>query len=263
MAIAAASLITLALYVSGSRGAALGALVWLLVTWLARLARASQKHRWRWGLAGLGGFTAIGLALATNPRIRAWFEGIPGAVSTGLTVSDGPTLDRWFMVRLGGNILRDRPLFGVGPGVMSRVSNLYRPIETGAGLDHIQQLHNTPLQLAGELGLAGLGIYLAWVVLGGRLWIWLWRQPLTPLDRAFLGGIGGSLLAYGVSSLTDYQLENIPIAGTLVALVLLLLALAKAYGRPGPAIPRPSGGWPVWGFGFGWGYCSTFGYRLL
>lgn len=239
LAAGASGLMAVALYASGSRGAALGALVWLLVTWLARLARVSRKHRWRCGLAGLGGFTAVGLALATNPRIRAWFEVSPGAGSIGLTVSDGPTLDRWFMVQMGGNILRDRPLFGVGPGVMSRVSNLYRPIEAGAGLDHIQQLHNTPLQLAGELGLAGLGLYLAWLVLGGRLWWWLWQQPLTPPDRALLGGIGGSLLAYGVSSLTDYQLENIPIAGTLVALVVLLLALATTYGRPGPAVSLP------------------------
>ncbi len=93
---------------------------------------------------------ALGLALASNPRIRTWF-------SADGFVPDGPTLDRWFMARLAVNILRDRPWVGVGPGVMSRVSNLYRPIETGAGLDHIQQLHSTPTQLAGELGLVGVG----------------------------------------------------------------------------------------------------------
>ncbi|PSN13064.1 hypothetical protein C7293_17555 [filamentous cyanobacterium CCT1] len=133
------------------------------------------------------------------------------------------------MLRLGGNILRDRPLVGVGPGVMSRVSNLYRPIEAGAGLDHIQQLHNTPVQIAGELGLLGLLVVLAGMVLVLRLWIRLWRQPLELTDRALLGGIGGSLLAYGVSSLTDYQLENIPITGVLLGLMVLLLALGDSY----------------------------------
>ncbi|MBW4483316.1 MAG: O-antigen ligase family protein [Tildeniella torsiva UHER 1998/13D] len=219
--IAAAGLLLAALYVSGSRGAALGLVVWLLITWLSRLRDLKPSRRWRWGLAGLGGAVALGLALASNPRIRAWF-------SAG-GIADSPTLDRWFMLRLGGNILRDRPLFGVGPGVMSRVSNLYRPIETGAGLEHIQQLHNTPVQIAGELGLVGLGIFLAGIVLILRLWIRLWRQPLEPMDRALLGGIGGSLLAYGVSSLTDYQLENIPIAGGLLGLVVLLLALGDRY----------------------------------
>lgn len=218
---AIAGLILAALYVSGSRGAALGLVVWLGVTWLSRLGRLQSSHRWRWGLAGLAGAAAVGLVLASNPRIRGWFEA--GGIA------DGPTLDRWFMLRLGGNILRDRPLFGVGPGVMSRVSNLYRPIETGAGLDHIQQLHNTPMQIAGELGLLGLGIFVAGLVLILRLWMRLWRQPLDPMDRALLGGIGGSLLAYGVSSLTDYQLENIPIAGGLLGLMVLLLALGDRY----------------------------------
>lgn len=223
-AAASAGLITVALYISGSRGAALGLVVWLLVTWLCGLVRANVSHRWRWGLIGLVTLGGVGLVLATNPRIRAWFS------TAGTT--DGPTVDRWFMLRLGGNILRDRPLVGVGPGVMSRVSNLYRPIEAGAGLDHIQQLHNTPVQLAGELGLPGLALYLVGIALVGRLWWRLWRLPLAAADRHLLGGIGGGLLAYGVSSLTDYQLENIPIAGTLLALVVLLISLADAYGLP-------------------------------
>jgi tetratricopeptide (TPR) repeat protein len=219
-------LISLALYVSGSRGAALGAVVWFLVVWLTKLARTERRQRWRWAVMGAGGITLVGLALATNPRIRVWFN------PTGTAMTDGPTLDRWFMLRLGGHILRDRPLVGVGPGVMSRMSNLYRPIETGAGLDHIQQLHNTPLQLAGELGLPGLALYLTGLVLIGRLWWRLWQCPLAATDRAMLGGLGGGLLAYGVASLTDYQLENIPIATTLLLVLVLLLALADACDLP-------------------------------
>ncbi|HIK45029.1 MAG TPA: O-antigen ligase family protein [Leptolyngbyaceae cyanobacterium M65_K2018_010] len=217
-------LMALALYISGSRGAALGGVLWLLVTWLTRLARARGRQRWRWAGLGLVGLGLVALGLATNPRIRAWFA--PG----GGFQADGPTLDRWFMLRLGRNILGDRPLVGVGPGVMSRVSNLYRPIEAGTGLDHIQQLHNTPLQLAGELGLPGLLLYLVGLALVGRLWWRLWQQPLSHRDRALLGGIGGGLGAYGVSSLTDYQLENIPIAATLLILVVLLISLGDAYG---------------------------------
>ncbi|MEO1069390.1 MAG: O-antigen ligase family protein, partial [Cyanobacteria bacterium J06638_6] len=120
---AGSGLMVAALYVSGSRGAALGVVVWLLVTWVARLGQVKASQRWRWWLAGLAGAVGLGLLLASNPRIRTWFS--------AESQIDGPTLDRWFMLRLGGNILRDRPLLGVGPGVMGRVSNLYRPIETG------------------------------------------------------------------------------------------------------------------------------------
>ncbi|WP_198806785.1 O-antigen ligase family protein [Leptolyngbya sp. BL0902] len=224
----AVGLITTALYLSGSRGAALGFIVWLVGAWAWGLGRAHQDHRWRWGLMGVVPLGAMGLALGLNPRLRGWFS-MAGA-------ADGPTLDRWFMLRLGGNILADRPWVGVGPGVMSRMSNLYRPIETGAGLDHIQQLHNTPVQIAGELGLPGLILYLAGLFwLGRRLWQ-LWQLPLATADRHLLGGIGGAFVAYGVSSLTDYQLENIPISGTLVALVVLLISLADAYGLPSRTI---------------------------
>ncbi|WOD37421.1 O-antigen ligase family protein [Nodosilinea sp. E11] len=251
----ASGLIGIALYISGSRGAALGLVVWLLAMWLSRLGRVTSAQRWRWGWAGLGGLVAVGLVLASNPRIRGWFSG-------GGT-ADGPTLDRWFMLRLGGNILRDRPLVGVGPGVMSRVSNLYRPIEAGAGLDHIQQLHNTPVQVAGELGWLGLAVFFAGIVLIVRLWGRLWQQPLTPTDRVLLGGIGGSLLAYGTASLTDYQLENIPIAGTLLGLVVLLLALGDRYlpDQTALASPRQRRHW--WGIASPTRLAVTLGLGLV
>jgi hypothetical protein len=49
------------------------------------------------------------------------------------------------------------------------------------------------------------------------------------VDRALLGGHWRQPAGYGVSSLTDYQLENIPIAGALLGLIVLLLALGDAY----------------------------------
>jgi putative inorganic carbon (HCO3(-)) transporter len=240
IATVATLLMAIALYASGSRGALLGCVVWLLVVWVSKLLRVSGTARWRWTGLGLAGVIAIITIMVTNPRLRDWLStGFSSLAADGqFQVTDGPTLDRWFMLRLGGNMLRDHPLLGVGPGVMSRVSNLYRPIEAGAGLDHIQQLHNTPLQLAGELGLAGLALYFIGLFLVGRLWWQLWQQPLTPADRALLGGIGGSFLAYGVSSLTDYQLENIAIAGTLLLLMALLINLAQAYLFPPSAIPQ-------------------------
>jgi putative inorganic carbon (HCO3(-)) transporter len=225
IAVVPAGLMLVALYASGSRGAMVGCLVWLLLTWLNLIVRAAAKHRWRWGLMSFVGICIALLGLVTNPRIRTWFGPILSGYPT-IVITDGPTLDRWFMLRQGVNILQDRPLLGVGPGVMSRVSNLYRPIEVGAGLDHIQQLHNTPMQIAGELGLAGLFLALLGLLVLARL-IWqLWQQPLTSCDRTLLGGIIGSFTTYGIASLTDYQLENIPIAGTLLALVLLVLNLA-------------------------------------
>jgi putative inorganic carbon (hco3(-)) transporter len=241
-------LVVLALYISGSRGAAVGCLSWAGVTLGWATVTASGKERWRRLVLGSSLLLLLLAGLLTNPRVQSWFAGLrlaPEGAAAGvpwgqaLTIADGPTLDRAFMLRLGLNILRERPWLGVGPGVMGRVSNLYRPIETGTGLDHIQQLHNTPLQIAGELGLAGLALYIAWWVIVGRLWWRLYHLPqIAGPERLLLYGIGGSFLAYGVASLTDYQLENIAITSTLVLNLLLLLALSQQVLPPQPGLPQ-------------------------
>lgn len=222
-----------ALYASGSRGAMLGAIagfVWLVG---ANLGMAQGAARWRWLLLGGLGL-GLGLLVAlTNPRVQSWFtgwQGDPAAPSAPGVIwprADGPTVDRGFMVQMGAGMVGDRPLVGVGPGNLGRVSNRYRPPEMGTGLDHIQQLHNTPVQLAAELGLGGLVVYGGWWWGLGRVVGKLRRWALEAGDRALLWGISGSFVAYGVSSLTDYQLENIGISSTLVVLVGLLLSLAQ------------------------------------
>ncbi|NJO11187.1 MAG: hypothetical protein HC873_17815 [Leptolyngbyaceae cyanobacterium SL_1_1] len=232
----AALIVLVALYVSGSRGAYLGFVVWAIAAMGIALWRSRGRQR-RWLAAGsLVGLIVIGAGIGSNPRVRDLIGGIhfgTGA-QAAVTVADGPARDRYFMLQTAKNILRDRPLLGVGPGNMARVSNLYRPIETGTGLDHVQQLHNMPVQLAGELGAIGIGLYVGWVLALGWLWLRLDRRELEARDRLLLSGVGGSFLAYGVSSLTDYQLENIGIASTLVANVVFLVSLGDRY-LPSPA----------------------------
>ncbi|NJO94049.1 MAG: hypothetical protein HC820_06240 [Hydrococcus sp. RM1_1_31] len=111
---------------------------------------------------------------------------------------------------------------------MARVYNLYRPIEVGASAAELQQLHNTPMQILGELGLVGFAAFLFSIGCLLRLWWRLYRRLSKPNERYLLYGIGGSWLAYAVSSLTDYQLENISISSTLVVLIVLLIGLADA-----------------------------------
>ncbi|MEM9808000.1 MAG: O-antigen ligase family protein [Cyanobacteria bacterium P01_D01_bin.56] len=226
----ASAITVVALYVSGSRGAYVGFLVYVLVAMAIALWRSRGAQRKRLAALCLIGLLIIGIGIGSNPRVRDLISGIQvnSDVAT-VQVGDGPTKDRWFMLRTAANILRDRPLLGVGPGNMSRVSHLYRPIETGAGLDHVQQLHNTPAQLAGELGMWGIAIYLGWIGLCGWLWLQIYLSETYGNDRWLLYGIGGSFLAYGVSSLTDYQLENFSISITLASNTILLIYLANRY----------------------------------
>jgi O-antigen ligase len=138
---------------------------------------------------------------------------------------DGESQDRLFLAQAAFNIFKNRPLFGVGAGNMSRVYNLYRPIEVGTGMEHVQQLHNTPLHLLGELGIFGLSLYCSILFILFRLWSKLYRHLNDRDSRYLLYGLGISFLAYTISSLTDYQLENISISSTLVSIIALLVSL--------------------------------------
>lgn len=232
-----ALLIAVAVYASGSRGALLGVLVWVVIAVIGTVITAKPKYKWR--AITFGGFSLAlaAVLLFSNPRIRDTLASINlsrAENSSDFIVYDGPVLDRYFMLKIAANILGHDPFTGVGPGVMSRVSNLYRPITTGTGLDHIQQLHNTPAQLIGEMGLLGIGLYLAWLLLVTRLWLKLLRQVETKSHRLLVYGIGGSYLAYGVSSLTDYQLENIGISALLTALLALLILIADQASEAPP-----------------------------
>lgn len=228
LSITAFALIAIALYSTGSRGAWLGEILTLFLTLSIILWRSRGSQRRQAILVSIVVCGLAGLILLSNPRIRNFFDTHSFGNNTGtqVVVTDGPAKDRFFMAQAVINILKDRPLLGVGPGNMARVYNFYRPVEAGTGLDQVQQLHNMPLQIIGELGIAGGIVYVWGVVLIAKLW-WQTLQSL-PLDKRKVGYvIGASFLSYSISSLTDSQLENIPIATTLVILLVMLLLLAN------------------------------------
>jgi putative inorganic carbon (HCO3(-)) transporter len=239
LATGGAVLIVAATYISGSRGAALGLIVWLTLTFTLRIFTHSGRHHRRQVILSAATLVLALGAMASNPRIRTTVQVILGGQGLDLarlSATDGPLIDRLFMGQTGINIFGDRPWLGAGPGNISRLFNLYRPIDMGAGLDHVQQLHNTPIHLLAELGLVGIGLYLAWGIWVGRLW-WHLAQQLSPgRHRTLLMGISGSFCAYGISSLTDYQLENIPISLTLITNLILMVSLADTL-NPTSALP--------------------------
>ena len=235
---AASLTIGVALYGTGSRGAWLGAMAMLAVSLAYWLVTSRGQARRRALLASLASMLLVVGLMFSNPRVRSFLTVAPQAAENGgatVIVADGPARDRFFMAKAALNILRDRPLVGVGPGNMGYVYNLYRPIETSRGLEHVQQLHNTPVHIAGELGLLGLGLYGLLLGILIRLWWRGFQGAQTGENRLLAGGIAVAGLGYAVSSLTDYQLENIPIAGTLAIAVILLVRLG---GQP-PAVSSP------------------------
>lgn len=231
----AIALNALALYASGSRGALVGFLALLLIALPLYFFLQPHKTKKQWIVGLLLGLITIGL-LFSNPRIRALATINPAAESAGFSIeqiADGPSKDRLFMLQAGQRIFSTHPLLGVGPGNLSRVYNLYRPSQAGSGLELVQQLHNTPAQILAESGILGFSAYLLWIGWLLKLGITLHKKALTPPDRTLLHSIGASWFAYCVSSLSDYQLENIGIASTLVVTSALLIHLTHTY-MPSP-----------------------------
>ncbi|AFY76048.1 lipid A core-O-antigen ligase-like enyme [Pleurocapsa sp. PCC 7327] len=230
-ALAASLPLGVVLYTTSSRGGFLGLLILGLMGMVLFTVRGRGKQRWQ-RLAGCSALLIlIAFILLSNPRVRQIVQ-VPSIASHSPAVQvriDGESRDRIFMWQASLNIFKAKPLFGVGPGNMARVYNLYRPIEVGTGASHVQQLHNTPLQILGELGLVGFSAFLFLIGCLGYLWYKLYKKLSKPNERYLLYGIGGGLLAYGASSLTDYQLENIAISGSLVVLIVMLVGLADDF----------------------------------
>ncbi len=232
LGVAATGIVAIALYASGSRGALVGALAMSLVSIGLGFLFSEKRNYRRWITAGFGLLLVMMLALASNPRIRALFTISPATEANKVSVvsiSDGPTKDRIFMLETAHNIFAKHPLIGVGPGNLSRVYNTYRPLNAGTGLSLVQQLHNTPAQLVAELGLLGFSIYASLIIAIIRLGVLLHTRITEHRDRLLLYSISASWIGYIVSSLSDYQLENIGISITLTITIALLVDLADTY----------------------------------
>jgi O-antigen ligase len=74
-----------------------------------------------------------------------------------------PTIrDRIEMLRIGGRMVGDHPLTGVGPNMVQRRYAEYRQNDQSPINPH---LHNVPVQIAAERGLPALGVWLWFIVL--------------------------------------------------------------------------------------------------
>ncbi|AFZ51006.1 O-antigen ligase family protein [Dactylococcopsis salina] len=215
-------------YTTGSRGGLLGFFT-LLVAGIILVWIKGKKEQKRRLIIGIISLILVSLIfLGTNPKVQRLFTA--ETTSNQSSIVDlsqaNSIMTRLRMWQAGLNILQDRPLVGVGIGNMSRVYNLYNPIEAGPRISNVQGLHSTPIQILGEMGIIGFTAVTIFVGFVIRLWYRLYCNLSQPRARYLLYGIGGGLLAYGGSVLTEYQLENIGISGTLVVILVLLLGLA-------------------------------------
>jgi O-antigen ligase len=186
--------------------------------------------------AWIGASAAVGLLLllkdfrlaAILPLILALiFIVAPPSVADRMTAAfsdrDPGTLDRLAMMEVGARMIADHPLTGVGPEMVPRVYEQYRPeYAVNATNPH---LHNVPIQIAAERGLPALAVWL-WFV--GALALALWRQFRGRRDPVLAATALAALVAMLTAGLAEYNFGDSEFL--MLFLVLITLPFAAARG---------------------------------
>ena len=205
------------LYTTSSRGG------WLAIVFviLGIFLWVSHSYPWRLRLAVGVGISTLCLGMIfSNDRLRSFFL----ALLNG-DFDQGQLTYRWITNAIGWKMGLSHPWTGLGLGSVPIVYQQYRPLWAGQEAELQYQLHSTPAQLWAELGVLGIAIPL---VLMGLIYyrIYCWYQDhqyiFSRKDRIIVGSLMAGVMGYGVMSLTDYQLDNIAISGTLILYLAVL-----------------------------------------
>lgn len=238
LAAVAAALLALALLLSQSRGAWLGAAAGLV-------AMPALRYRRGWIVPAVVLAVAVGVALALGPG-QITQAILPPSAAEEVTINTLPgRLELWTRALA---MLHDFGVAGAGPGQFEPlVMVLYPPFFTGL-LGGFQHAHNLYLQMAVDFGVGGLMALLALLLgIGASLVAatrrWPTQRPASLPLAALAVGVFGSLLALAVHGMVDapqvaprgYALifALFGVAAALSGQLLAPSAAGEPTGRPG------------------------------
>lgn len=210
------------LYTTSSRGGLLGGGAMVIVALGVLLWRGQMSRLWLIAI-GLSGVALLALVVLTNNRLRLLVVGVLSGQA------GGEVAYRLITNAIGWAMGRAHLLTGVGPGGVPLLFQQYRPGWAGQQAEWAYQLHSTPAQLWAELGIWSVLVSIGAIVLLGHLVVTWFRDGTTSAHTPpiLIGGLWSSLLGYSVVCLTDYQLDNVCISGTLVVFLAVLTAESR------------------------------------
>ena len=192
--------------------------------------------------AWIGASVAIALLLALKDLrltvllpvfIAILFAISPGTVTKRVMsifdVQEPTNQDRLAMIEIGARIVHDHPLTGVGPNMIPRVYEQYRP---DYAINRVNpHLHNVPLQIAAERGLPALAVWVWFIVSLFVAHVRLFRSQADKVPAAAALAAVAAMLAAG---LFEYNFGD----SEFLMLFLVLVTLPFAAARSETAPPR-------------------------
>ena len=137
-------------------------------------------------------------------------------------VQEPTNQDRLAMIEIGARIVHDHPLTGVGPNMIPRVYEQYRP---DYAINRVNpHLHNVPLQIAAERGLPALAIWLWFIV---ALFVAAFRLFRSQTDRVPPAGALAAIAAMLAAGLFEYNFGDSEFLMLFLVLVTLPFAAAR------------------------------------
>ena len=154
--------------------------------------------------------------------------------------SDPANRDRIVMWKIGADMIRDHPVFGVGPEMIQERYVEYRVKYPEAVNEQNPHLHNVPIQIAAERGLPALMIFLWFVIVAARD---LWRQIRARIAMDVAGAGLAALIAMLAAGLFEWNFGDSEFLMLLLGMLTLPYAAAR---RIAPAVaplrPAPTEG---------------------
>ncbi|GAB4535530.1 MAG: O-antigen ligase family protein [Pleurocapsa sp.] len=208
------------LYSTSSKGGWLALIVVSVVGFGCLLFFSSIPRLWLI-LSGLLGSGALLLLIVSNNRLFGFIQ----ALSQGK--GGNQLIYRQINAVLGWDMGASHPLGGVGLGNVVLLYQKYRPFWAGRESELIFQLHSTPVQLWAEMGVGAIAIMVGAIafLLLAVVKLLDKRNQFPVTDRILGSSICAGFFGYGILSITDYQLDNVCISGTLVLFVACLAGI--------------------------------------
>jgi len=140
--------------------------------------------------------------------------------------ADPANRDRIVMWKIGADMVRDHPLFGVGPHRIQDVYEEYRQKYPEAVNKTNPHLHNVPIQIAAERGLPALAAWLWFIVVAARD---LWRQVRARIAPAVAGAGLAALVAMVAAGMFEYNFGDSEFLMLFLGLITLPYAASRGF----------------------------------